>query len=112
MDFISTPYHFLLTIKRVATAINKLKTRTLKRSMKFLTNKHLEIMNDKTYVSNISRKKDDFLAMLMAKTSILRIYYKIKIFILKINPIQKLINNTSIYRLSLCKNNICYFRFS
>lgn len=108
MDFMNTPYQFLLTIKRVAAAINKLKTRTLKRPMKFLTNKHLEIMNDKAYALNISRKKDDFLAMLMAKSSFLRVYYKIKIFLLKINPIQNLINNAS--KISLVKNKVKLFQ--
>lgn len=51
--------------------------------MKYITNRHFEIMNDKSHFYNISSKKDDFLAMLLAKTIFLRVYYRYKIWLLK-----------------------------
>ena len=85
-----TALHFLQNIKLIASAINKFKSRTKNRPIKFVTNRHYEILNDKSHIYNMTSKKDDFLAMLLAKTMILRHYYKFKIWLLKTNFVKVL----------------------
>lgn len=79
----NTAVHFLLNIKLIAAALNKFKSRTKHRPIKFVTNRHYEILNDRCHFYNMNTQKDDLLSMLLAKTTIIKHYYKFKIWILK-----------------------------
>lgn len=72
--------HFLRIIKSIASAINKLRARSKFRPLKFFSNKHFEVLNDKSNFFDSSGKGNDHLKMLLAKNEMIRMAYKLKIW--------------------------------
>lgn len=76
----NNPLHFLRIINNIASAINKLRARSQYRPLKFVSEKHLKIIGDKSHIFHSNLDKDDHLKMLMAKSELKRFYYKWKIW--------------------------------
>lgn len=90
-------HQFLHTIKYIAGAVNKFQSRTVFRQAKLANERHFEIIGDKTHLYNSNFAKDNQMALLLATTSILRNYYKMKIFLQKTRLFQSGMHSFSNY---------------
>ena len=75
-----SPLHFLTIIKSIVSAINKLRAKSKFRPIKFFSNKHFQVLNDKSNFFGSAGKNNDHLKMLLAKSEIIRMAYKWKIW--------------------------------
>ena len=77
------PLQFLRIINTIASAINKLRAKSKFRPLKFFSNKHFEVLNDKSNFFDSSGKGNDHLKMLLTKNEMIRMAYKWKILFKK-----------------------------
>ena len=74
------PFRFLWVIKNIASAINKLRTKSKFRPLKFFSVEHFEVLNDQSNFFGSSGKNNDHWKMLLAKSEMIRMAYKFKIW--------------------------------
>lgn len=74
------PLHFLRIINSIASAINKLRARSQFRPLKFVSDNHFEVLNDKSHFLKSYGRSKDHIKMLLAKNELIRMAYKLKLW--------------------------------
>ena len=75
--------NYLKMIRHVSVAINKLRNRTQYRNLKFVTDEQTNLINDSTWFSERQDKNKDHIKMLMAENSIIKYFFRSKIYLKK-----------------------------